>query len=105
MRLIDADALKEMLGGVRAYYNCFDEDEKKFYEAYSKAIEILNVYLDKEPTVDAVEVVRCRECKYNINNALAYNDDDTVACFGWCELFMTHYGEDAYCSFGKRAER
>jgi len=89
MRLIDVDALKELLGGVRAYYNCFDEDEKKFYEAYSKAIEILNIYLDDEPTVDAIEVVRCCDC-------IHYDDDEMCHVLGhWME-------NDNYCKFGDR---
>lgn len=56
MRLIDADALKEYIGGVRATYNCFDEDERPRYEAHSKAIYLLDCYLQDAPTIEAEPV-------------------------------------------------
>lgn len=56
MKLIDADALKEYIGGVRATYNCFDEDERPRYEAHSKAIYLLDCYLQDAPTIEAEPV-------------------------------------------------
>ena len=61
-RYIDADALKEYIGGVRAEYNFFDDDERPRYEAHSKAIYLLDLYLDNAPTIDAVSVVRWIPC-------------------------------------------
>ena len=49
MRLIDADALK------KAFYS--DADAESIIEDISFAIE-------HAPTVDAVPVVRCKDCKY-----------------------------------------
>lgn len=50
MRLIDADAIpyKKIM---------FDDDEDDFYYGVTQP------YIDRMPTVDAVPVVRCRECK------------------------------------------
>ena len=54
MRPIDADALKEYLGGIRAQYNLFDDDERPRYEAISSALLILNDYIEDAPTIDPV---------------------------------------------------
>ena len=88
MRLIDADALEYQLRKMKSFG---DLSAKGAIRAVRDA-----------PTVDAVPVVRCGECKYNIDNPREYADNDIVACFGWCEPFRTHYGEDAYCPFGER---
>ena len=62
MRLIDADALKEYIGAVRAEFNFFDDDERPRYEAHSKAIYLLDLYVDSAPTIDAVsEWIPCSE--------------------------------------------
>ena len=58
MRLIDADALWEAL--------CRDE---AIEDAYGSGVleivsDILDDMLGEAPTVDAVPVVRCRDCKY-----------------------------------------
>lgn len=45
MRIIDADALKEDLGMYRASYNCFDDTERAFYTAMSRAIERVDAAL------------------------------------------------------------
>ena len=52
MRLIDADALKEYIGSVRAEFDFFDDDERARYEAHSKAIYLLNLYVDDAPSID-----------------------------------------------------
>ena len=56
-RLIDADALKEYIGAVRAEFDFFDDDERPRYEAHSKAIYLLDLYVDSAPTIDTVSVV------------------------------------------------
>ena len=45
-----------------------------------------------QPTVDAVEVVRCKDCKY------------WVTYFDCCEKKDITMHEDDYCSFGERRE-
>ena len=57
--------------------------------------------LDCVPTVDAVEVVRCKDCKYF--------DKDENASESWCEC-VAHFGkyfavdENDFCSYGERAD-
>ena len=70
------------------------EDRRTFYEV-----------IERQPTVDAVEVVRCMDCKYNIDNPREFADNDIIAFFDWCATFRTRYGDGAYCSFGKRTKR
>ena len=50
MRLIDADALKESL------------KEKMYGHPFERTF--LSGVVDSEPTIDAIHVVRCRECKH-----------------------------------------
>lgn len=56
MRLIDADALIKSLEGNR---NCSDMPSQ-WIDGVNCAIDIIELYA---PIIDAVEVVRCRECK------------------------------------------
>ena len=51
------------------------------------------------PAVDAVEVVRCRECRY-------YNTTGCSDGFGWCEdaVVSTGVSDDWYCANGQRRE-
>ena len=46
--------------------------------------------IEEAEAVDAVEVVRCRDCK--------------IWCNGWCRLNATIMGENHFCSYGKRRE-
>ena len=52
-RLIDADALKSYMD------ECSKETRFRLYYGYATS------FIDAAPTVDAVEVVRCRECKHH----------------------------------------
>lgn len=100
MRLIDADALKADL---RISY----EDLKKIYDdlEHHEDRQIcggqLATFLEAilrvkdAPTIDAVPVVRCKDCKYYNTQALA--------CFrpnfnGWI-------GMNGFCSYAERKEQ
>ena len=52
---------------------------------------------------DVVEVVRCKDCKYNPSNPRSWDDDDIVEHYLWCE-FMAIESKYNYCSKGKRSE-
>lgn len=89
-RYIDADALIEYL---KKMWGRWDEDD--WYEAQSKDamkddIEIVN----KQPTVDAVPVVRCKECK-NLGN----NDG-----YYFCNAIGLAFGDKPnwFCADGER---
>ena len=78
MRLIDADAL---LNG----------------EVYYDRAEclVLRYEIEKAPTVDAVEVVRCKDCRHADNECL----------YGLvCNMFGAFVSGDDFCSSGRRRE-
>ena len=79
MRLIDAEKLVDML-----YDNEF---------AVLCPLDEVSGVVDACPTVDAVEVVRCRDCR-------SYNKPKT----GWCEVHLDCEHPDDYCSYGKRKD-
>ena len=76
MRLIDIEA------EVCADCVCRDKCDRQAY-CWAKAMQ----------TVDAVPVVRCRDCR-------SYNKPKT----GWCEVHLDWEHPDDYCSYGKRKD-
>lgn len=81
MRLIDADAIKLKKGFFENINNV-----PKFFE-----------WLGKQPTIDAVEVVRCEDCKWH----------KTMFCKmdRWTDLITVYVAKaDDYCSYSKRRE-
>lgn len=85
-RLIDADALPIH----KAY--CVDEAGwgANFYVADKSDI-------DNAPTIDAVPVVRCKDCKF-----MTLADGGMRFCIVWHG--MTGMGDDGFCSYGERKE-
>lgn len=80
MRLIDWDKVLEWM-----------HRQKETLEQWSMRIAIEN-YVDEMPTVDAVPVVRCKDCKHH----------DGIRCFRWNSVIET--GFDDFCSEGERCE-
>ena len=72
MRLIDADALKKETG--KWLTNPTDS-------------RLLADVIDNAPTIDAVPVVRCKDCKYWNKDTLRHNSND-VAEWDECECEM-----------------
>ena len=84
MRLIDADALIQKRSHAKAYAP----------EMYV----IWQGYVMDAPTIDAVPVVRCKECKHY----------DTIGCskgFGWCEKMGIGTSDNFYCANGKQLNK
>lgn len=51
------------------------------------------------PAVDAVEVVRCKDCAYaNVENFYNYGRV-------WCCMCEINVGGDHFCAFGERREK
>lgn len=86
-RLIDADKLKNAK---------FNDSSVPFKRGWNDAIDTI---VDNAPTVDAVEVVRCKDCKYS-KHLKQYPKVNT-----WkCTLTDVVYRADDYCSYGERKE-
>ena len=81
-RLIDANALISYID------ECSQESRFRVYYGYAKS------FIDDAPTVDAVEVVRCRDCKYH--------EDTHVTGFEHCCLYDLIMRHNDFCSYGKR---
>lgn len=76
MRLIDADEL------LKAY-----EDRNNF----------LGAVLVEAPTIDAVPVIRCKECKYYQQGKKA---DDWL----WCMMNHHYTDDEKYCAWAERKD-
>lgn len=63
-------------------------------DAYRNAVQMIK----KEPAVDAVEVVRCKDCKWWQENQ--WSDSGEMMCKCWCDWLPTE--ADDFCSYGER---
>ena len=90
MRLIDADIFASELGFADADV-C--EEFPDSYCEFGFSIEKIRELLRDIPTVDAVLVVRCRECKYHHDCGTHFCDALGMDCPDDSEFF---------CSYGKR---
>ena len=59
--------------------------------------------IDNAPTVDAVEVVRCKDCRF-YEKVEYYHPIDDRAIKTVCRLFKRQMHPDDYCSYGERKE-
>ena len=91
MRLIDADRLKAEIKG---WYVVLDDlfDMGKYHER-----ENVLQAIEESPTIDAVSVVRCKECKN-------YNTTGCSKGFGWCESMDRGVSDDFYCANGAKMD-
>ena len=85
MRLIDADALE-----VDWYDDYATEDGDEYSYPYVSTYQINNA-----PTIDAVPVVRCKDC-------VNFERDDAEGIEDWCSGWGVRAEEDGYCAWGER---
>ena len=91
MRLIDAD-----IADVVIIYD--KSNELTQVSAIREYIKRQKAFLDKFPTIDAVPVVRCRECKYRFkNNGHSKDGCPIIDANIWMD-------DDDFCSHGERKE-
>jgi hypothetical protein len=64
------------------------------------SIDAVIQYLERQKTVDAVEVVRCKDCK----RFASCEEVDGVSWTGFCEYGQFHTDEDDFCSRGERKD-
>ena len=104
MRLVKADDLKE---GLRLHYQSTDQEDeadRQWAVGYNAGIDRALYSLAYAKTVDAVEVVRCRECEFGKYD----QEENKILCvrvknIGDGELYV--YNEfDDYCSYGERKD-
>ena len=91
-RLIDANALElepDPWGGMNGVI-CLGRSGGKTMATVQAALKRM---IDNAPTVDAVEVVRCKDCK-------AYDKE-----VGYCEAMGFTCEVDDFCSYGERKDK
>ena len=95
-RLIDANALLEEIESV--YDDHYNQSSYQFIHDFFRA---MLRRIGRCPTVDAVEVVRCKDCIHR-----QYVDfGDEIGAIGGCGLFGTPMMTcDDFCSYGERRE-
>ena len=95
MRLIDADRLSEAI-----YDNVLAPYEEAVWAKEDCLAEI-----EAAQTVDAVPVVRCRECQHwKPTGSKAGNSFSDMEYIGGCEFTKYCRRESDFCSYGKRKE-
>lgn len=83
------------------------EDEERsiiWHRADSAIVSALEIGLrikKRIPSIDAKEIVRCKNCRYNPDNPRPFYDDDPVETYAWCKT--EYFGEQGFCSRGKLA--
>lgn len=86
MRLIDADWV---LGHLKPY----EPSDEEWSVTGGTALRLIHNAVDNAPTVDAVVVTRCKNCR-------SYNKPKT----GWCEVHLDCEHPDDFCSYGERKD-
>ena len=90
-RYIDAEKFKKEM-----YHEAFetDSDMQKWDSGCWIRYKMFENCIEQQPTADVVEVVRCKDCKYQ------GNDDECPLL----KMFPYRDDERGYCSEGKRME-
>ena len=102
MRLIDADALLE-----KTQFRL--PTDNPIAEIYAECVAIHRENIEEAPTIDAVPVVRCKDCKYSRERNSCekkYLVEEVVICTNndvhddaWGAMY-----EDDFCSYGERKD-
>ena len=94
MRLIDAEAFDDKLTNL--YKELAEESTNdEHYMFTADGIVDAQLLLDDMPTIDAVQVIRCKDCIYLSGDCFCCCDDDNPT---WTQA-------DGFCHEAKRRER
>ena len=107
MRLIDADALRDALGITGAKETCKGcQYNKRFNFACNTDDAPSFAYvceaIDDAPTVDAVPVIRCKDCKYYRDGDCWHEREDDRWIY--YRSVINEPNPDDYCSLAERKE-
>lgn len=111
MRPIDADSVKRGIEELKQspWYN---EKNLDHFPIRKEAVEVVeHLCIDKEPTIDAVPVIRCKDCRNRKTpdcpmceyiEQMRYENNFTVTTKAWRKI--DHTTDEDFCSKGKREE-
>ena len=86
MRLIDADSAK------------LSVSDYKIFRCQLGGLMDVAEFIDDQPTINAVPVVRCRECKHYATEDF----DGDILCGCTLHSAMVDIMPDSFCSYGER---
>lgn len=95
MRLIDAYALSKSILEWLPPDPCGRPEMEHPFETDICVSMLMEI--EDAPTIDAVEVVRCKDCKHRRENC-------GMGDHRWCDVLKMTTMEDDFCSYGKRRE-
>lgn len=108
MRLIDADEARDAVLWGCTYakkINMQTGKVERLFEAENKALEEAAQRIAEIEPMDAVEVVRCKDCRHWVGK---HRSQCPVKCktFGYCDLWEQYAGngEKFFCAYGERRE-
>ena len=106
MRLGDLDAAKSLLLN---YYPCVNEDTHKsnYMGDMLMSYEVAGMIedcIENTPTIDAVPVVRCRDCEWFNHYTMECESDDVATDHEGGASFSINFGPDEFSSYGQRKE-
>ena len=93
-RLIDANSfvIEELL----------DRDKTEYLDTFVDGVRATMKAIRTAPTIDAIEVVRCRDCKHWDNPICEVHSE-------WPDQYNTGHSDctepDDFCSYGERKEK
>lgn len=92
MKIINADTV--------VHWQSYDDETESYPEHTGTIAEFLDSMTDEgcPERVDAVPVVRCRDCKHYEWTANRVPEEQTW----WCYKHNTEMGNNDFCSYGKR---
>ena len=66
--------------------------------------DALQTVYDNAPSADAVEIVRCRDCKHKHRTEYAYNGMVVLSCYKTYDFngFSAEVEPNHFCSYGER---
>ena len=97
MRLIDADALYKNLGFAEECKDCDHQYNSVFCESSTWQVVCDAIY--EAPTIDAVPVVRCNDCKH-----FKSKTENTGICDGGFCHAPVHVAVIDFCPYGERKD-
>lgn len=94
MRLIDADY-------VSARLKPYEPSDEEWNVTGGTALRLIHNAIDNAPTVDAVTVVRCKDCKHHFYKYV----DEEIGEIGGCKVFGCAITNNDFCSYGERKDK
>lgn len=93
-RYIDADELHLKKGELSTY--------SEFGIGYNDGIKFCQAEIDRTPTADVVEVVRCKDCKHwsDYIHPIVH----TATCFALSVFDKIQTNSEQWCCYGERKE-